>query len=227
MRAKRMGVGTTVIPAVGTTLARLAALNAAAEIQRLLLLDDLWSDLLERARRGEDTAALDDIESMEMLVTELDAGLSRLKDSAYALRQILDATPHGEFAEALARLAEQPESPPHLLARLEAALPDYELRSAAIEACDYVLEEIGNEMGLLYSKLERLREGEVPEGDFRLTFRCALFLASAGASVVGTIGLGGAPVYVGLAVAGALGPAVLAWESTCRGRLAEVTRGRR
>lgn len=222
-----MNVEEAVVPAVGTASARVAASVAAADVHRLLLLDDLWTDLLERAQRGHDMTAIDDLEGMEALVAELDDGLARLRDSAYRLRYLLDATPATEFAGALAYLASQPEAPPRLVERFEGALPDYELRSAAIEACDYVLEELEREIELVHEKLTVLRGGHVPEGDFRLTFRCALFLVAAGATVAGAIGLGGAPVFVGLTVFGTLTSAALSWETTCAGRIAEVTRERR
>jgi hypothetical protein len=97
-----------------------------------------------------------------------------------------------------------------------------------IAACDYLLEETSAETDLLYGKLEAVRRGELSPGDFRFPYRCALFLALAGAGAVATIGLGGAPVYVGLALVNSTGLGVLGWEANgCPRVLPEIGRDRR
>lgn len=222
-----MGIHEAVVPVAGTASGRVLAFTVAADIHRLLLLDDLWTDLLERARRGDDTTALDDRVGMEALVVGVEDGLEKLRDPLSALRFLLDATPRSDFAEALDHLAADPAAPAELVERLAAALDDYEFRAISIEACDYVLEEIGSEIGLLRGKATALRDGRFPEGDFRLTFRCALFLAGAGATVAGTIGLGGTPALVGLVAFGSLTSTVLSWETNCGGQVPAVTRERR
>ena len=108
-------------------------------------------------------------------------------------------------------------------------MPDFELRSASIAACDYLREMAGSEAQALNEKLSAIVDsGEVPEGDYKLPFRCAALLGLVGVGVAASIGLGGAPLFVGMATVNQVGLGALGWVGgRCPSLLPEISFGRR
>lgn len=213
--------------AVGTPAGRAAATRAVVLAQRLLALDDVWTIQLEAAREG-DVTARGDVHTAASVVDEMRAGLRDLQGAAETVELMLRDAGGELVEEGLAILEAQPAAPPDLAERFARALPDFTLWSASMEACQYLRDELATEEQLLSGKLDALYRGEVPEGDFRFPFRCALHLMLAGGTVVATIGLGGAPAFVLIGAACASGQALMGWESAgCPNVLPAISRGRR
>lgn len=221
-------MGVKVAPAVGTPEGRLAGMQALALIERLLLLDELWTRLMDDAASGDDRSALDRPDVMRDLGRDIDAALGEVADRAYEVRLMLDSLTDEQFDRALDAVAATPGAPPELRSTLTDALPDYEPRGAAITACDYIVATHAEESALLYQKLDALERGEALGGDLRFPFRCAGFLAVVGAGVAATVITGGAAAVVGLQLASAVGGGVYGWSGAgCPRVLPEISFGRR
>lgn len=215
------------MPAIGTPAGSAAAMRTITLVQRLLALDDVWTAQLEAAKGGGPVSN-EDVEVAATLVADMQAGLDQLQSDAEVLSMILQAAGSAQFEDALAALAGLPGTPDDLVEVWEASLPDFTLWSASIEACQYLRDEAPAEKDLLAEKLERLRRGEVTEGDFRFPVRCAMHLMLAGGTVIATVGLGGAPAFVLLGASCAAGQAVMGWkDGGCPRILPEISRGRR
>lgn len=217
-----------IAPSLGSPAGRHAATRAAALVQRLLLLDDLWTAQLDAAAAGLDTSAVEDVETLGALVEEMRECLANIGDSAFEVRSMLDELSEEQMAQALDAIGESPVAPSELRPTLEASLPDFDPRGAAITACDYILETAWDEAELLNEKLAAVERGERPTGDLRMPFKCAALLMFTGLAVTASIGLGGAPVFVGMAVAGNCGISVIGWtEARCPKLLPTISRHRR
>jgi hypothetical protein len=194
---------------VGTPAARVAAVEAGATIQRLIALDDLWTaELVGGSERGK--LHPEEIEALSVLVSSMQQGLEFVPGQMEDLATMLDQLDDQVVEEALDRLAQYPERAVNLVEFLPDLPPD--LRESIISACRYLAATSGEEAQLLDGKLAVIRErGGVPPGDFRLPFRCAALLALVGAGLVATIGIGGAPILVGLAAANQVGLGAFGW----------------
>ena len=157
--------------------------------------------------------------------------LYRLEEGVLEVHDMLDrARPDDveEAAHALGRLSPNASDDALDALLLRNGLEDFDLRGAMITGCQYVLAEAANESGILAEKWQRLLVAEIPESDFRLSFKCALYLAGVGACVGATIATGGAPLLVGVAVAGQASLAAHGWASSgCAGTVQEISGGRR
>ncbi len=215
------------VPAIGTPAGSAAAMRAVTLVQRLLALDDVWTAQLEAAKGGGPVGD-EDVEVAATLVADMQAGLDQLSAEAELLSMILQAAGSARVEDGLATLAGLPAAPDDLVEMWETSLPDFTLWSASIEACQYLREEASAEKDVLAEKLERLRRGEVTEGDFRFPVRCAMHLMLGGGAVIATVGLGGAPAFVLLGASCAAGQAVMGWKDAgCPKVLPEISRGRR
>ncbi len=215
-------------PDIGTPAGRYAAVQAMTLAQRLLALDDLWTAFADSAVNSEDRLTVEEVGVIERLVGEIRDGLYLLDGAAYEVRTMLAASDDETVAEALDAISESSGGPFQLRSLLTSALPDYEPRSAAITACDYLRENWGAESDLLGEKLAAVQSGEAPPGDWRFPFKCAAFLMVVGAGVAATIITGGAPVAVGLAVTNGVGGGVLGWtKAGCPDVLGAIGGGRR
>lgn len=224
-----MGIDTYTAPAVGTPAGRLAAIQALALIQRLLALDDLWTALMDGAASGEDPSAVENLDVMDELVLEIREGLEAIGRRAYDVRTMLSSLDDGQFDQALDVISESlGVQTPDLRSILESTLPDYEPRGAAITACDYIRENWSSESSLMLEKLEALRRGETPGGDWRFPYKCAGFLMLVGAGVAGSIATGGAILGVGLTIGSSVGLGTYGWSSAgCPDVLGAIGGGRR
>jgi hypothetical protein len=217
-----------VAPGIGTPRGRYVATQTSALVQRLLALDDLWTaELRQASSRGplQDS----DVDTFRDLVDELRRGLGEMEARAAEIRYMLDETRDDQFEHAFSRIAESEDAPPDLAELALGNLADYELRGAAITACDYVREMAGAEADLLSEKLRTIEDlGEVPMGDWRIPFRCAGLMMLVGIGVAGTIGLGGPPVFVAMTTVSGVGLGVREWiKDDCPTHLPEIGFGRR
>jgi hypothetical protein len=198
------------------------AVEALAAIDRLQLLDDLWTGYLESGMSDDERTRERELPALRQLVAEMQAGLHYLPSHVRTVRGLvneLDAEVVETTASALRAATPAGELVPSL------DFGDYELRGAMIVACDFVLEQVPDEARHLDEKLERLARGEPSSGDFRVPFKCALFLVAAAACVAGaaaiaiaTGNLSALATLVGAGVA-----ALIAWgQQNCPGAMSQV-----
>jgi hypothetical protein len=196
--------------------------------QRLVTVDDLWTAQLDAAASGRDDSILGDSEALEALADEFRTGLREIGDRAYEVRLMLSEMTDEAVEKALSAIATTPGAPADLVQMLRSGVADYEPRSASIAACDYLRDTAEEELGLIEEKVVALKRGAVPPGDLRLPFKCAVMLMMVGAGVVASVGLGGAPLYVGLAVASQCGLGAVGWvEGRCHKSMELIGQGRR
>jgi hypothetical protein len=199
-------------PEVGTPYGRYVSTEAAALLQRLLILDDLWTAELEQAsERGP--LGDDEVYTLERLVDAMERGLENVREPLSGIRLMLDEVGDEAVDQAFQEIAEAPGAPPRLTETLLSQLDDFELRSAAIAGCAYLEAKAEDEAELLREKLAVIVEGrEVPPGDFLIPFRCAALIALVGAGTVSVIGLGGPAGFVALGAVSQVGLGALGWD---------------
>lgn len=215
------------LPEVGTPYGRLVSVRSLSLVQRLLMLDDLWTAELARTT-AEGAVSEDTVAMLTQLVDEMRDGLEQLPDAAYEVRHMLDELRGERFDQALAAIGEasEPRSDPG--AMLSDQLPDYEPQSATIAACDYIREKARAESALLDEKLAAIRRGESTPGDFLLPFRCAVHLLGLGTSVAGAILAGGAIGPAALTLVSPGISCIQGWRRDgCRQELPTISFGRR
>jgi hypothetical protein len=217
-----------IAPELGTPAGRYIATEAGALLYRLIAHDDLWTAELGRAS-GQGSLSENEIQALGDLVAEMRRDLEEVPDRAYEVRLMLDEATDEDVDGVFATIAEHPWASPSLGSLMEGELPDYELRSASIAACEYLRKMARSEARILDEKLSAIVEsGEVPDGDYKLPFRCAALLALVGVGVAASIGLGGAPLFVGMATVNQVGLGALGWVgSKCPPLLPEISFGRR
>lgn len=217
-----------IAPELGTPSGRYVANEAGTLLHRLIAHDDLWTAELSRAS-GQGSLPEAEIRTLVDLVAEMQRDLEEVPDRVNEVRLMFDEATDEDVDRAFESIAEHPWAPPSLGSLLEGELPDYELRSASIAAFDYLREMAASEVRTLDEKLSAIvGSGEVPEGDYKLPFRCAALLALVGVGVAASIGLGGAPLFVGMATVNQVGLGALGWVgSKCPALLPEISFGRR
>lgn len=172
---------------------RHAALRGVAATERLLLLDDLWTMYVERARPVDVRRGLSDVEA---LVSDMAAGLDELRDAAAAIRPVLAAADDEAVERAVQdALGDHPEGE-ELTSFLREATQPEGIRVAMLAAADYVIAEAEPERGMLEEQLGSLRADAEAGGDLRLNMKCSVYLLKTALYVVGTGLLG---VAAGLA----------------------------
>jgi hypothetical protein len=218
-------------PYLGSAAGRRFALRVLAETMHLQTLDDVWTGEIEAMRSGETTWSPDAADDLGQLHQEMRDGLDSLEERVRDLREMLEsASPDDveEAASAIGRVSPVGADDAINELLLRNGLEDFDLRGALITGCQYVLDEAANERRILTDKWNRLQTGEIPESDFRLSFKCALYLTGVSAGVVATIATGGAPLLVGIAVAGQASLAAHGWSSSgCASTAQAISRGRR
>jgi hypothetical protein len=217
-----------IAPELGTPSGRYVATEAGILLHRLIAHDDLWTAELGHAS-GQGSLLETEVRALVDLVAEMRRDLEKVPDRAYEVRLMLDEATDEDVDRAFTVIAEHPWASPSLRSLLEGELPDYELRGASIAACDYLREMADSEAQTLNEKLTAIVDsGEVPEGDYKLPFRCAALLGLVGVGVAASIGLGGAPLFVGMATVNQVGLGALGWVgSKCPSLLPEISFGRR
>lgn len=220
---EQAGIG----PGIGTLEGRHAATQVRISAERLLALDDLWTAELEQAQ-GEGRLDEDAVKELVRLGEEMQAALFELKQPLEGLSQTFASDRNGVVAAAYREILGSGHLPPGLVEEIPADFGG-EFQRAVVEACDFLLESTDDESRVLAAKLSKIVElGEVPEGDLRPGFRCALVLAAAGAGVAVSIFDGGAVVTVVLEVAVDVGKGLYKWfRKDCPRWLAGIRRGPR
>jgi hypothetical protein len=210
--------------------AGLDACNALIAGQRLLLLDDLWTGYLEGADPDDPAAIERDLPQLRRLVSEMVGGLRELAPHLHLVRNAIEDLGSETVDGTLAAMLSCASHDEARMETLREQLGDFDVRGAVIEACDY-LEAIGGETEReVESKLQTLAGGHFQKGDFKLPVRCAVYLFTAGACIVGgsvvvvaTGAIATAPAWAGAAIA-----ALRAWGGQrCPGAMSEISFGRR
>jgi hypothetical protein len=216
-------------PVAGAPYGRYLATKASTSAQRLLALDDLWTAELEQAS-GRGTLDEADVAMLRELVGEIQHGLRGLADQAYDLRTMLSEVSDQEVDSAFEAVVGSPQAAPDLRELAEPMLVDGGLCGATVAACEYVYEKADSEAGVLSEKLETIAAaGEVPAGDWKPPFRCAVALVMAGGAVTATILIGGGtPVLVGILVVDRVRSGIKEWQQEgCPAKLPHIGFGGR
>jgi NTE family protein len=198
-------------PRLGTTGGQIAATRAMARTQRLLTLDELWTMQVAAAATPERNTPGEDPLALEALVSELQAGLNDAVTDAAAIGSMLSELSDEDFDRALLTISASPILSPETSQESLPGPDGYPSRSDLMSACDHVRQGAAGETAVLGEKLAQLQGGDRPGGDLGLPFRCAATLMLLAAGVISSIGLGGAPVFVGLGVASSCGFAAKSW----------------
>lgn len=186
-------------------------MRALLDAQRLLALDELWTQQLNEAAtaRASSETAHDQLLPVVAEITELLATMTR---HAFVLEKIVASVSQQAFDRCLQALANEPPTRPQI-ASLPSELVGLTPSAAVTCACNYVQANAEDERRVLWEQLDELARGNTPPGDLQFPFRCALSLLCVGAGVVATIGLGGAVSFVTAAVAAQVGDAALGWSA--------------
>jgi hypothetical protein len=202
----------------------LELLDAMEGMQRLQVLDDVWTAYVEQAELPE---ALEvDHQALSELVAEMLAHLARLPRTLSIIRAQLSSLSDEDVDRALeATLAEGPVDAAQARKLLGPVLGDYSLRGAIITACDYAaqtspvaLNELTNKMSLI--QMRELRSGDLPKG-----VKCALYLAIAGAGLAAAIASSGGTFVVVAGVTNVVGTSIWGFGSSgCPEVWADITR---
>lgn len=217
-------------PAAGSLNGRVVAVQALLTARGLLLYDDLWTDSSRAfVGTGQPVPEAEPGGLLSNVVGQMRDALHDIEGQAYPVRMMLDELSNDLVDEGLGAICSEHPFGEQLLAdRLKDNLDDYDLRGAAIEACDYVREEAAIERGLLTDKLNVIASGEATTGDLRPPFRCALSLLMMGSGVLLVVASGGGLMPVAAGLVQEVGSAILEFDgSGCRQTIADITRGRR
>jgi len=114
-------------PEIGTAYGRYVATKAGIAVDRLLALDDLWTSELERAS-GRGRLDDDEIETLEMPVGEMQAGLGELEVPLSDLLVMLGEA-DGVLNSAFAEMVESRYFPPDLADEIRANLATMSFRA--------------------------------------------------------------------------------------------------
>jgi len=116
----------------------LMAGEALAAIQRLQLLDDLWTSYLADAD-PEDRAALErDLPALQRLVSEMSTGLRDLPGHLRVVRGLGDDFGQGVVEETLVAMLSSDPQGRELIGAFRDQLGDVDFRGAVIAACDFL-----------------------------------------------------------------------------------------
>jgi hypothetical protein len=201
-------------PAAGTLAGRTAGAKSVAAIDRLLILDSVWSDAI-LALDPEDQAA---IESQRDEFTELMGDLQLALAEAIAqireLEMVLDSATDKEVDEAIGALgAENPQFAAVVERVFTQQIDEVGVRGAAIFACQYLINEEAETRYALQTKYDELMAGRPPNPGLPKSVKCALYLAGLGAAAAAVIASHGTLAIVG-AVGGPSTSAILSWEQS-------------
>jgi hypothetical protein len=205
---------------------RLTALRHISQSDRLLALDEIWSSHLSTAD-DRDAAALErDLPILRELAPEIGALTQQVAKSAGELRNLLSDLDPAVMEEAFDQIAAQHPLGEELRAPLAEVLEDYDLRGAAITACDDIVSQAVEEGKHLEEDIVKLEQGQLPPGSLSSRFRCALYLAGLGAGIA--LAVLSPPVLAMLAATQTVSGGILGWETgQCGQAWAAITAGRR
>lgn len=215
-------------PNAYTLAGRGAAAKSLAAIDRLLLLDGVWSTAIG-ALDEEDAAATIDLQRDEFteLMDDLQAALAEAVKRIRDLRGVLGATEDRDIAAAMNAFGEEsPEFAAVLERVFTREIDEVDVRGAAIYACDYLVGQQEATEQALRIKYDTLMEGQIPNPGLPASVRCALYLAGLGAAAAAVVASHGAIAIIG-AAGGPATSAILSWEkSGCIESWKAITGGR-
>jgi hypothetical protein len=217
-----VGVG----PRAGTLAGSTVAAEAMASVDRLLLLDDLWTSSLSELDPSAPASVQGMSDDFKDLVGAMDGSLWELGDRLPKFQDVLQSAEASEVDQALREiLRPRPDAASAYEKMFEADITEVGVYGAGNLACQYIVRELDAERTTLAAKLVQIEKGEVPDPDLRPPFRCALFLAklvAAGVVVIGSHGLAlAAGIFDGV------DRAVSEWnKSRCKDLWGAITGGR-
>ncbi|MBS0550755.1 MAG: hypothetical protein JSR24_23610 [Proteobacteria bacterium] len=199
------------------------AVEAGARLQSLIALDDLWTSELD-SRAGRGAMGRDEVDALTAIGVSMQQQLEFVPSQVGELAQMLREIDDGQIRGVLDAIVGSAGSDRGLAEALEALPPD--LQGSIVSGCEYLGDRSGEEAQVLAQKLAVIEaSGGVPPGDLRFPFRCAAMIALVGAGVAASIGLGGAPVLIGLAVTNQVGLGALGWTASgCPNALPQIHR---
>lgn len=218
---RKTQVETESSPSLSTVAQATRALAPLAQIQRLLMLDDLWTAYLDDARSEEPTERVD-FEGLVALAEEMELALRDTPTAAAQVIELLEDVPQGAGEKALRLIGESDEHAAGALAEvLSEDLHGLDARHAFTAACRFIEAETDSEIEHLNGKRSQLEHGELPDPDLRVNFRCISTLVGIGAlwglAAAGATTVVGAPIAIGAGVLGAGSSLVEKWKkSGCR-----------
>ena len=187
-------------------------IKASTDIDRLLVLDDFWSECLNPEVT---TAAHPDTEQLAQLAQQMGRDLDIAVEATVMVRGILESATDESIDQGIAVLA--PQFPDNSIVQwiVQEDLADISTRAFFIGVCSLVQREHPDERAILSGKLEQLATGEYPDPDLRPFFKCALALvpiaAGAALAAAGAVTVVGAIPAAGLGVVVAAGGAAKTW----------------
>lgn len=194
------------------------ALQPLAQIQRLLMLDDLWTAYLEDARSEQPIERVD-FGSLIALAKEMELALRETPAAAGRVRELLEDLPPEADDGAIGMIGTSNERIAGALATvLSRDLRGLDPRRAFIAACRFVEIETNDEIAHLIGKCEQLEQGNLPDPDLRINFRCISTLVGIGAlwglAAAGATTVVGAPIAIGAGVLGAGSDLIKKWKKS-------------
>jgi hypothetical protein len=207
-------IGTVVIyedgtgpPGSGTLAAGMAAAQALAHVDRLLILDDLWTTYLATTAPPEA-----DLPAVVRLGEAMDVALDALPRLLRPVVFELGGVDSGRFDTHIHELTARDE---RLASALGSIAPGGgSVHAALLDACRVVVDAVPEELALLRSKVQAARTGLLPDPDLSPGMRCGLTLVGAAAAATGTIASGGAAMVVATGLLGQMAALLLAWEGS-------------
>jgi hypothetical protein len=202
---------------LGTVARATRAFAPLAQIQRLLMLDDLWTAYLEDAHSEESRDPVD-FDCLVALADEMELVLREMPIAAAQVAKLLEDTPQDVSAKVLGLIAvHDPQAAEGLADLLRDDLQGLDGPGQAfIAACRFIDAETDSEIEHLNGKRSQLHRGELPDPDLRLNYRCISTLLGIGAlwglAAAGAVTVVGAPIAIGAGVVGASTSLVEKWK---------------
>jgi hypothetical protein len=214
-------------PNAYTLAGRTAAAKAIAAIDRLLILDGVWSSAIGDLNPDDAAAIASQRNEFTELMDDFQGALAETIEQIRDLRGVLGGTEDGDVEAAMGAFGEQsPEFATALDRVFTQQINEVGVRGAAIFACDYLIEQQEETRQALRTKYDTLMEGRLPNPGLPKAVRCALYLAGLGAAGAAVIASHGALAMIG-AAGGPATSAVLSWEkSGCIESWQAITGGR-
>jgi hypothetical protein len=212
-------------PTFGTVGGGSIGARALASCNKVVLQDDVWSAALSGIRERSAAIGGDERVDLEDLAAEMERSIMDLRAPLQDLRTLLNAA-DDEVESEIRWIAGQWERTEAAYAQMFGRdISEVAPRGASILGCDFLLETMDAEVGVLNTKRTILQAGGVPDPDLRKSFRCALYLAGVSSAAAIVAISHGTALALG-AINGGAG-AILGWESSsCAECWREITKDR-
>jgi hypothetical protein len=182
------------------------------------MLDDLWTAYLEDARSEAPTERVD-FDGLVVLAEEMELALRETPAAASQVSELLEDLPPEAGEGALAVIGASDERTAGALAAvLSEDLQGLDARRAFTAACRFIEMETDGEIAHLVGKRAQLEQGNLPDPDLRINFRCISTLVGIGAlwglAAAGATTVVGAPIAIGAGVLGAGSDLIKKWKKS-------------